>query len=311
MAIPENILNELAALKPDIRAEVINDLLLSSAVKEEEIMVHTDRFFYRNFSKDVFDGAIDDSNKYKDILHLHLSRAGLYDLLPEGLFFKPVASEASPKTASEMALEYKLNKKQEQQIRKFFSPLENEFFRQRHRNFAEEKLLLNGLSNESLNRYFTRFWNLTADMMPIMALKFILLIPYIHQVAGNTHLMASSLQAILSEKVSCTLQRESYQQTGEQFNILGTFELGNELICGENYFEEEPVFVFTIHNPQQAGVQDFLEGGRLYHTLENFYRYFVPVNAGIVTNIDITANGEQMRIGNNNKISVLGISSYI
>lgn len=310
MSIPSQIANELQQLGPDVRAEVVLDQLLGRNLAWEEVVTHANKFFYRSFSKDIYNVETDDSDDFKEILHINLSRSGLYDLLPEGLFFQPVATSRKPKSATEMAEEYKINKKQELEIRKFFSPLENEFFYHRVKNFTVEKTLLNGLNNEVVNSYFIKFWRLAKDITPVMALRITLLLPYIHQIAGDPGLMANCLQNILGERVSCSIKNESSQEPPLHFNVLGTYKLGNELVCGNSYLEDEIYFVFTIEDLKRSTAQDYLPGGKLYKTLQTFYRFFVPVNAGIKTDIKLNRAKQQMHIGNVEE-ATLGIATVI
>jgi hypothetical protein len=310
LSIPSQIANELQQSGTDVRAEVILNQLLERNIAWEDFVVHTNKFFYRNFSKDIFNAETDNSNDFKEILHINLSRSGLYDLLPEGLFFQPVSTSRKPKSASEMAEEYKINKKQELEIRKFFSPLENEFFYHRVKNFTAEKTLLNGLNDEELNRYFIKFWRLAKDITPVMALRITLLLPYIHQIAGDPELMASCLQNILGEKVTCSIKNENSQAPAMNFNVLGKNSLGNELVCGNSYLEDEIYFVFVIEDLKKSVAQDYLPGGKLYKTLQTFYRFFVPVNAEIKTEIKLNTIKQQMHIGNMEE-ATLGIATVI
>jgi hypothetical protein len=297
-------------LPTDIRAEVLAAQLVQCGIAPDKLVFFADRFFYRSFSRDLFDIEMAETAGLEESLHLHLSRAGLYDLLPEGIFFQAPETEKAPKNAAEMAAEYAANKKQELTIRKFFAPLENEFFRQRHKNFSAETDLLRGLGNESLNRYFKRFWELPADMETGMALRTLLLLPYVHQVSGDAPLMARCLQTILNEETDCRIETRCSQQSQLAYNQLGVFELGNRLTCGDEYEEEDFVFVFTIKNLQQSHAQDYLEGGRLYSTLQTFYRFFVPAAAEAETAIEVLATRASMHTGTEEG-AILGIATIL
>jgi hypothetical protein len=304
----ENIQKEIAAQPNDIRAEVLVAQLLKSALTWPQLVVHADHFFTRRFSRDITDTEIVDAQA--EALHIHLSRTGLYDLLPEGLFFAPVSADKSPKNAGEMAEEYKANQAVEAGIRRFFAPFENEFFYHRVQNFETEVTLLNGLQDELLNRYFIGFWNMPETIPPAMAIKMILLLPYIHQVTGDADLMAESLQTILNEKVSCRLLVQANQDTGLHYNILGGYELGNTLTCGKMYFEEDHCFEFTLHLRETASPTHFLPGGKLYPVLDTFRRFFVPAQTDMITMVKLPLEQEQMRVGHETG-SILGMATVI
>jgi hypothetical protein len=306
----QQIKEELTQLRPDIKAEAVVAQLLAAGVQWEQLVVRTDHFFYRSFSKDIFDAQNSGFAALDEVLLLHLSRTGLYDLLPEGIFFDAPETGRIPKNATAMAEEYKVNKRREQEVRTFFAPLENEFFHHRYKNFAAETALLKGLGNEQLNRYFKKFWQLPADMNAGMTLRTILLLPYAHQVAGDAGLMASFLQTIIGETVSCRLVNGSHQQTALYFNVLGQFDLGNRLTCGADYEEDDCCYVFTLHQLQRSAAQDYLEGGRFYSVLQTFYRFFTPVATHIQTDIEVLAAKENMHIGDGEE-ATLGIATVL
>jgi hypothetical protein len=306
----EKIRTGITGLTPDIKAEVIVSQLLSRGISWYEVMVHADHFFSRRFDRDIARMEVQETPGAEDVLHFHLTRTGLYDLLPEGIFFTPVPSDKSPKNAGEMAEEYKANQKTEAAVRRFFSPFENEFFYHRVKNFEMEVALLNGLKDESLNRYFTRFWNLPQSMPPAMAIKLILLLPYVHQIAGDASLMAASLQTIIGNTVSCRQYTETVQDTGLAYNELGRYQLGNEFTCGKNYFEADFCFEFTIHLEVAAAPTVYLPGGRLYPVLETFRRFFVPVMADVHTILKLPQEKEQLQLGDGSG-ALLGIATVI
>lgn len=306
----EQIKEELLQLRTDVRAEALVAQLLAAGVRWEQLVVYADSFFYRRFSKDLFAVETGDTPQVAEALFLHLSRMGLYDLLPEGIFFTVPETRRAPKNAAEMAQEYLVNKKQEQEIRKFFAPLEHEFFYHRYKNLAAETQLLKGLGNEQLNRYFKKFWQLPPDMDAGMALRTVLLLPYAHQVAGNPQLMASFLQTIIGETVTCRVAYESLQRTAIYHNVLGQYALGEYLTLGVDYEEEDVYFVFTLHHLRHSSAQDYLQGGKRYSVLHTFYRFFVPATAGVETEIRVAPEKENMHIGLGEE-ATLGIATVL
>ncbi len=310
MAIPVNINEEINNLGTDIKAEAVTYLLEQSGVRLEEVLVYADHFFYRNYSRDIYHADIDDSSNIRQFLKLFLSRSGMYDILPEGLFFQPTHFKTKAISATEMAEEYKLNKREEGQIRNFFSPLHNEFFYHKYKNFCLEKSLIDGHSNGVLNLYFKRFWNFPKSMPIDMVLRFALLIPYIHQIAGNTALMGQSLAVILNEPVYCVQESNTRQLSPTQLNHLGSNALGNDQVCGDIYDEEEVVFNFDIHLSEDNAAKNYLPNGKLYASLQTFYSYFVPTNAVVETTLTVEKKKEQFILGETEE-AYMGISTVI
>lgn len=305
----EQIKKEISGLPFDIKAEVIIAQLLSAGLQWAQLAVHPDDFFSRRFDKDIT--HIEEVAAHThEILHVHISRSGLYDLLPEGIFFLSAADDKVPRNANEMAIEYRKNKERETETRKFFLPFENEFFYHRYKNFFAEVSLLHGLQDKKLNSYFIRFWNLPEDIQQEMAIRLIMLLPYVHQVAGDADLMASCLQTIIDKKVSCSVITEQVHDTGMDCNELGLLQLGNGLTCGNEYIEEEYNFLFTIYPDSEDKLTDYLAGGKLHIVLETFSRFFLPAQAGLKTEIRLPADKMRMHLGSETG-SRLGIAALI
>jgi hypothetical protein len=310
LAIPVTINEEIKNLNADVKAEAITYLLEQSGVRLEEILFYTNHFFYRNYSRDVYHTDIDDSSNVRQFLKVFLSRSGMYDVLPEGLFFQPTHFRAKPISATEMAEEYKLNKREEGKIRDFFSPLHNEFFYHKYKNFCLEKSLIDGHSNGILNLYFKRFWNFPKSMPIDMVLRFALLIPYIHQIAGDATLMGQSMAVIFNEVVICEQKLNVKQLSPTQLNQLGQNTLGNEQVCGELFDEEEVVFNFVIQLKGDNVAKNYLPNGKLYASLQTFYSYFVPTNALVETTLQVEKKKEQFILGETDE-AYMGISTVI
>ena len=60
-------------------------------------------------------------------LKINISRDGIYDSLPEGIFHYP-KTERLNQSVDDMTKEYRSQQKEEENARQFFLPFENEFF---------------------------------------------------------------------------------------------------------------------------------------------------------------------------------------
>jgi hypothetical protein len=118
----KKIATELNTLPIDVRAEVLLAQAMESGLKQKDFSTQANAFFYRTHVHDLYKASINDQNSYAVFLALQLSRPGLYDALPEGIFFQADAQTKKVKSAEEMAEEYRINKKKETEVRKFFAP---------------------------------------------------------------------------------------------------------------------------------------------------------------------------------------------
>jgi hypothetical protein len=307
----EKIALEFNTIPADIRAEVLLAQCIESGLVQRELAVQSDGFFYRTYVHDLYETKVDNQNAYMKFLAMHLSRPGLYDALPEGLFFQAEAGSRRAKTAVEMAEEYRINKKKEKEIRKFFAPFENEFFLHTLQNERIESNLLQGLRSGWLKEYFIDFWGLPPDIPVNAALVMVMFLPYVHTIAGNLEATAGVLQKIINEPVKIDL-KYGYDNTGyTDYNVLGRFTLGSELVCGKNFQEQFPVAAVTIGPLQKTKGYQYVAGGNYFSLLQVFYNYFIPANAEVRTTILLKNRAEKLVLKAKEDAPLLGISSVI
>ena len=106
----EKLQQEIRQSAFDIRAEPQVLQAMEKGLLQESFMVTADQLFRRSYSRDIVSAKIDDQSA-RDMLLLYLSRGGLYDHLPEGLFFRQPHRGNRLITVADMASDYKLNKK--------------------------------------------------------------------------------------------------------------------------------------------------------------------------------------------------------
>ncbi len=306
----ETIIEEIKNLSFDCRAEALVAQLLEKSLDRNHVFVRTKHAARRSFSRDIYDAGQFELPNGGFALQLILSRSALYDLIPEGVFFQPPSQTQQKLSAAEMAEESRQLQKQEQSIRNFFSPLENEFFHFRLESHRKEADLLDKFEEGLLDEYLVNFWKLHPLIPAKMAIRLVLLMPFIHQIAGDVELMASSLAAIIQQPVIGSVKQDWIQDTLSDSDTLGAVYLANSSTCGRSFAEETYVYEFAISVNSKVSVQDYLEGGSLYFLIQAFYGYFVPANADFRTVLSVEPADKEWRIGEE-QFQHLGITSII
>lgn len=298
---------ELKQTAWDIKAEHLLMIAVKKGLNMDDFLICCDTFFKREFSQDVFTAILKEDSKKQELLELHLSRTGLYDLLPEGLFFQIPQKKSRQINVDELALEYRHNKKREENIRRFFLPFDNAFFIQRLRLEQEESSLLEGLGTGILNDYFIRFWGLPPSLPKMFAVPLLLLLPHANKIAGNLPLTSECFSYLLKEKVLFA-QKNSAPASADDFEHIGLGQtgLGVNMICGNTFFEDSPVIEIKIGPLQNSKIKDYLDKGKRTVLLEIFNRFFIP--AGVDTVITIKLSPDKDDIGEDD---VFSASAYI
>ena len=112
-AVLEEVIDHIRCLHEDVRAEVVVGELLDNQVHQDAVTVQMENVFSRAFARDIIGVMLDDSQPYHPFITLQLSRDGLYDRLPEGLFHE--FSSQRRGGVSEMVANYKKQQQEEVQ----------------------------------------------------------------------------------------------------------------------------------------------------------------------------------------------------
>ncbi|MFD3000319.1 type VI secretion system baseplate subunit TssG [Pontibacter toksunensis] len=295
----------------DIKAESLLAIATASGLTEDDFMIASDSLFSRAYSRDVLFSALEEDASKRIFLQLHLSRSGLYDALPEGVFHQPTKSSRSVANAATMAADHKMNKQKEREIRRFFMPFENAFFEQRMQLEIEETQLLEGLQSGILNEYFIKFWGVSPAIPPSLISPLIELLPYVHKIAGNLKITAQCLEKILQEKVSTQKVPVPATMAAPDYIFkLGGGQLGLDMVIGDQFKEDSPLVEFIIGPLQNSQIKDYLEGGNKDEFLKVFYSFFIPVEAEVITRIEVAKENESMVLAIEEE-PVLGYSSVL
>lgn len=295
----------------DIKAESLLAIALENGLSADDFIIAPDSLFSRAYNRDVSQSAIaEDANK-RNFLQLHLSRSGLHDQLPEGVFYQPARPKQAVTNAAKMAADYKIDKQKERETRRFFMPFENAFFGQRLQLELEEIQLLQGLQCGILNEYFMNFWGISPSIPPALITPLIELLPYANKIAGNLVITTQCLEKILQEKVSTRRISVSVSQAeSTSMHQLGMQQLGKDMVIGSQFEEDYPLVEFTIGPLNNSKIQDYLEGGDKEEFLKTFYSFFVPIEADVSTRIEVASEKNYMRLDTEEE-PVLGYSSML
>lgn len=306
-AVLEEVIDHISKMHHDVRAEVVVGELLDNHIKAEEIAVQNENVFVRAFNKDILDAKLDDSQPYHPFISLTLSRDGLYDRLPEGIFhqFTPTQDQRSVR---DMVQNYKRQQKEQQEARKFFRPIENEFFLQRVFLEQKEKHLLFEAFGKNADELFLNFWGIRPDLPSAALKRLVKLLPYIYRVAGNLPLVQLYLQAILEEPVKLTqTQARMPVQTGDQVS-LGESRLGMDMMTGDTFYSDMPVIKITVGPLKNHKVYDFLAWKPYGLLLETCIGFLLPADVDVET--DILPGADEKKVAVADKKVKEGLPGY-
>lgn len=256
-AILEEVTEHIRRLHFDVRAEVVVGELQDNHLQPQDIVVEMANSFSRSFSRDILHAELDERQVYHPYVVLSLSRDGLYDRLPEGIFH-PFTPQRQQPTVKEMVENYKRQQEQERQARRFFQPIEHEFFQQRVFLEQREKHLLFEAFGKDADQLFLSFWHIDATLPQPAVNKLVRLLPYMYRIAGNIALVRQCLQVMLEEPVDICWDRSPQVVEGDAGVALGDCRLGVDTMVGETFYSDMAKLRVTIGPIQQRRIYDYL-----------------------------------------------------
>jgi type VI secretion system protein ImpH len=296
----------------EIKAEIQLATELKEGLPINEVIIQSLGVFRRTAAKDIEQITTIQSEKgNNEKIVMQLNRNGLYDLLPEGLFHQPSNRKAF-KSTKETLEEIDDQRAKEASARKFFLPLEQEFFLSRLMIELEERKYFVSLGNISFNHIFRHFWGLFPELTAQQATNLMYLLPLAHAIAGNIEKTSACFESILGEPVSI--------QFGDALVIKANnatpattkqVRLGDDFIMGDSYTELMRAAYITIGPISNSSLVDYLSGGKREKLLQLLLNNFVPFEWDLVMNFEIDKNQRSFSIAEDRSASRLGYNAFL
>ncbi len=295
----KKIFAEIKTAYANLRAEIIIAEIEKQSQSKINVLINNNSTFSRSFRRDVIKANLDSD---KETITLNLSRNGIYDSLPEGLFHEQYRKD---KTLS-YAARHKLNKKEEKEARLFFSPIENEFFNQRLHIEKNEQTLLNNFYNLE-DDFLIEFWDLDTTIPRKYLITLIKLLPYCFKISGDLELTKLSLEKIINQKVTFTTKYISPQSKVE--NI--TQSLGVDMVTQSTESEIlHPYLEIEIGPIEEENIEEYVNNIAFNKFLNTFYNFFIPIELEVQTKFK-TKTTEKLTINKGSKTTIMGVTTRI
>lgn len=306
----EDLLNIVDPFHFDIKVEALLSALFTEHPQfVNRFIISNKGQFTRTYRREILDYEIVDfKSDNLPYLLLNVSKDSIYDALPEGIFHYP-KSDKIGKEVTEMTKDYRKQKKEEANARKFFMPFENEFWINAIHRDTFENELLHALSTSKPFDFFYQFWKLDRNIPLIFVAKLIKLLPYVYQIVGNLELTAHCLSYILEEEVEYEEVGYKELSESEQNSLLGETNLGLNMILGSSYMDYSLYIEFKIGPIKNGNSRDYFSNGQIKKFIDLFYEYFLPLEVETKTTIILLKEEEEFFISHPNMM--LGITTRI
>lgn len=301
------LIEELESLPIDYKASVLAAELLNAGFPEDQLYFKKLSIFHRHVGRDVENFVIDDDVEEQLRLVLEVNREGLYDMIPESITHATL-KKGDTEDINEF---FQRRRNEENQARKFFNPIENEF-EQRILTFEMIEREICFKNNFKNNRAFFEFFygNSSAlDDQQVLILLYIL--PLSHKVRGNQKLIGIILSLLLHKKVNVRKNMViKEEQLPDDRNDNQTVELGVNFILTGVVHQPIWEYAIDIHDIGIEEFDSFSKRGRSRNIIDFILPYVLPTTAHEKLNMHVNSKTRNFSLGGDD-ICYLEFNSYI
>ncbi len=296
----------------DIKAEVVVGELLDNDFNSTEILTHHLGAFLRSVRKDIQEVGFPQNvlpDEAKEIV-LELSRDGLYDSLPEGLFHQPALRSRSAKR-SDIMDELKKHRMEEGYARKFFAPFENEFFNLRVLLEKREKYAIQGFTTSANRKLLQRIWRVIQRLSSKQINLLMHYLPLAHILRGDNEKLQKVMQTVLGVKVTLEYVNVNYIVKNKSQALLSTMTLGVDSVLGNSFKLSIPYLQVKLGPLSNKEFAAYLPNGEAHELLKLLQDFFFPAHLQTQLLISMQRNENKLSLNEKSNISYLGFNTYI
>ena len=215
----------------DLKAEAIARELVENGLSLEEIFFIPDGIFKRGYENDVSkiqEFGVSDGDP---LLSLQINREGLFDTLPQGIFYQPPPYDAAELSQNELEAKRTQSSKEMkeamEEAKLFFRPFDNLNFQiLTHLEMIEHEAFSNMISIKSkiCDLLFPEWENILSKKQKSQLFSIIL---NAHRMVGNLSYLAKELSVLLETTVMVKeIDDSTLKSKQDYFNKLGIGKLG-------------------------------------------------------------------------------------
>lgn len=317
MKTSEHVLHNISKLnynklQTDFKAEAVAANLLKFYNANASVFLKRVGINERPYLKDIKSISTSYYGFEEENIIIESYRESIYDYLPEGLFHQPSLS-INHRNIEKVVNEIKKQKEIEDNARKFFQPFELEFFNTEVLALIKETEFDITDESNTIIDIISELWPLLKQVDPETAKIFFYILPFLHQVRGNTKWISHFLSAFNNIPVAIDFQANQVDQQDdtERKTILGTARLGITLIPNGKHMDGERNWVINIGPIPYNKIYRYVTGHPFRELLQNIYDYLIPVTVKVFENFTTENTEDSFVLGKNKNTSRLGYSTFI
>lgn len=302
----------LAENYPHYKADVFSACLIESGFTPEQVVISRRSGLGQGFLYDIEKVSLKYPYLYPDnpYLDIESGRPGIYDSLPEGLFYSPDHS-GQEREKSHIISRIRANKQTELAVRRFLKLFEIEAdsflsdIRTKELKYDKRHIY------KEFASAFEQHWEVIALMSKCEALRFLKVIPHIHSMRGNHKIAAEAISFIMN--VPGTIQWVDRAKRAQVSSAPALWEmrLDDNSILDSEGDDSDFVALVTLSGMDVEACTGYFEGKQKEKVLRYLTELFFEVNTLIEIEIVPKEDCRNFLMGKADNDTYLGINTYL
>lgn len=304
----------------DYKAEVIAAELLEEGILLDNIHVWPLGSAKRNYSKDVLSSEFSgDDEKSRLEIKFEVSREGLYDMLPEGMFHQPDPKKTGF-TVDNLLDNIRRVKEEESFARRFFFVFEKEFYRARIRMEYNERRSIDSISGFDSEGYsniferelYLRIWPDLEGIDKKYRSALIQYLPEAYAIVGDEDLTHFVFRSVTGEPIELSYSYQSWLPEKKSLQSeLGSCFLGYDAFATKGCLNDAPKVTLQIGPLVMHRPEDFWNEGKGIKLIDFMVKYFIPAECDFQLVLLLEEGSDCLILKAENEGSILGLNSRI
>jgi hypothetical protein len=302
---------QYAALAQDVRAEVLYHLLGANEKGKDTIVFYANGGFKRVLRYDVEKIHPPGHRKFQNKSHvIEINRKGLYDQFPEFLFHYSKSGKPF-KNIEELKDEHAHHQKLQEDARKFFWPVDDQFVKLRSYILSFE-LRMGQSGTYASKDYLKRFWNIPDFFDSNQSRLLTVILPMARDISVNLEWMQQAFKAVLRMNVQIekSLIPFIHHFKGRAL-ALNYSQLGIDSILGDTLSEIKYGISIKLGPIDMEVANEIGTSGKRALQFEYLCEHLVPLDLAISTAVVPTPDFSLILQKDRDVCSILGVSSIL
>lgn len=308
----ESVDKQANTIDSDYKSELVAANLVEQGYDLDRIVITREGAARRGFAKDIENIQIQFSQyDLLDYLYINANKEGIYDILPEGLFHQSTHTKKN-KDKEDVLDDIKLHRQKEFFARMFFRPLEIEVDRMLVEANLFETRYDKKISNPDFVNVFIQYWPILKLLKRKQAIFFMHAVSVLHTIRNRYHEIEISISSILDVPVTITEVKMPAKEANRYFESkIGDTYLGTDWVLGKCFDDGKYDLHITIGPISAKEMEFFLETATGNTLLDYLCKLFLPTDVFIEKEFKILPNDADFLLSSDERITYLGINTFI